>query len=255
MPIFEGQSKIIVWKLEFRPIQNTLKVGLFESNAPRVTNQTLKVCKKKLPFEIAIGSLNTPPTMISETSKLSYYSSSEEKIEVEKDEHDFPQRMTLFHYGYNNIQDPIFQNRRDIFWIKIRKTAQLSTLNERVKVESICDSRAKIAYKDQDGAIYLPPFDKELQGITRIDYTNENNEKECSSCQTCQFAQDQTQNTARDIISYSDGQITLKVDSESIVDIICDGLPLEAKVDELGQPMYIWLTFYGYFKELPCYIN
>ena len=99
----------------------------------------------------------------------------------------------------------------------------------------------------------MPPFDKELQEITRVDYTDESKEEECCSRQTGQLTQDKTQNTLRDTISNSqlsaqsinaskNDQITLKADSVSTINNLNDGLPLEDDIDELGQPKYVLLT-------------
>ena len=115
---------------------------------------------------------------------------------MEKDEHGFSRRIMLFHYGNINLHDPMFQNQRDTFWSRIKETAHLSPLVKYVKVECISDSRAKIAYKDQGGAIYLPPFDKELQGVTRLEYPNENGDEKYSSLESSNRLQDQTQGTS-----------------------------------------------------------
>lgn len=128
-----------------------------------------------------------------------------------------------------------------------------------MQAKSISDPRAEIAYMDDDGAIYLPPFDKELQEITRVDYTNGNDEEQCSPHQTYQFTQDPNRNIVRDIMSKSqlgaqstdaskNDQITLKADSESTIDNIQEGLPLDEDIDELGQPKYILLTLFGHLK-------
>ena len=108
-----------------------------------------------------------------------------------------------------------------------------------VQAESIRDPRAEISYMDDAGAIYLPPFDTELQEITKVDYTNGNDEEQCSSRQTCEFTQDKTQNIVRDTIPKS------QLSAQS----------LDKEIDELGQPKYVLLTLYGHFKELPCYTD
>ena len=131
------------------------------------------------------------------------FSHEEATQRVEKNEHGFPQKLILFHYGINNFQDPIFQDWNSLFWIKVKETAHLSPLTECVQVKPIRDPCAEVAYMDDDRAIYLPPFDKELQGIIRVDYTDENNKEQCSSCKTLQFTQDKTQNIVRDTISNS----------------------------------------------------
>ena len=112
------------------------------------------------------------------------FSDEEATQRVDKNEHGFPQKLILFHYGINNFQDPIFQDRNSLFWIKVKETAHLSPLTKSVQAKSISNPCTKIAYMDEDGAIYLPPFDKELQGIIKVDYTDENNEEQCSSRQT-----------------------------------------------------------------------